>query len=101
MDICIILIINTLIFRVMKKILISAAVAAALVTGLVVGLHSIWDIDPILEANVEALSRGESGGGRAICYSQYVINDNMRCLKCGSCGYVNGVGVTKGGYCRW
>lgn len=40
---------------------ISAAVAAALVTGLVVGLHSIRDIDPILEANVEALSRGESG----------------------------------------
>lgn len=41
---------------------ISAAVAAALVTGLVVGLHSIRDIDPILEANAEALSRGESGG---------------------------------------
>ncbi len=59
MDICIILIINILIFRVMKKILISAAVAAALVTGLVVGLHSIRDIDPILEANVEALSKGE------------------------------------------
>ena len=56
---CIILIINILIFRVMKKILISAAVAAALVTGLVVGLHSIRDIDPILEANVEALSKGE------------------------------------------
>lgn len=38
---------------------ISAAVAVALVTGLVVGLHSIRDIDPILEANVEALSKGE------------------------------------------
>ncbi len=42
---------------------ISAAVAAALVTGLVVGLHSIRDIDPILEANVEALTRGEISDG--------------------------------------
>ena len=43
----------------MKRLLISAAAAAALVTGLVLGLHSMCNLDPILEANVEALTRGE------------------------------------------
>ncbi len=47
----------------MKKFLISAAAAAALVTGLVLGLHSMRNLDPILEANVEALTRNEGGGG--------------------------------------
>ena len=44
----------------MKKFLISAAAAAALVTGLVLGLHSMRNLDPILEANVEALTSGET-----------------------------------------
>ena len=44
----------------MKRLLISAAAAAALVTGLVLGLHSIRNLDPILEANVEALTSGET-----------------------------------------
>ena len=44
----------------MKRLLISAAAAAALVTGLVLGLHSIRNLDPILEANVEALTNGET-----------------------------------------
>ena len=26
---------------------------------------------------------------------------SMRCLECGSCKYVNGAGVDKGGYCRF
>ena len=43
----------------MKRLLISAAAAEALVTGLVLGLHSMSNLDPILEANVEALTRGE------------------------------------------
>ena len=43
----------------MKRLLISAAATAALVTGLVLGLHSMSNLDPILEANVEALTRGE------------------------------------------
>ncbi len=43
----------------MKRLLISAAAVAALVTGLVLGLHSMCNLDPILEANVEALTRGE------------------------------------------
>ena len=45
----------------MKKLLISAAATVALVTGLVLGLHSMSDIDPILEANIEALTSGEGG----------------------------------------
>ena len=44
----------------MKKLLISAAATVALVTGLVLGLHSIRNLDPILEANVEALTSGET-----------------------------------------
>ncbi len=44
----------------MKRLLISAAAAAALVTGLVLGLHSMRNLDPILEANVEALTSGET-----------------------------------------
>ena len=51
----------------MKRLLISAAAAAALVTGLVLGLHSIRNLDPILEANVEALTRNEGGGGGYDC----------------------------------
>ena len=47
----------------MKRLLISAAAAAALVTGLVLGLHSMSNLDPILEANVEALTRNEGGPG--------------------------------------
>ena len=43
----------------MKRLLIAAAAAAALVTGLVLGLHSMCNLDPILEANVEALTRNE------------------------------------------
>ena len=43
----------------MKRLLISAAAVAALVTGRVLGLHSMCNLDPILEANVEALTRGE------------------------------------------
>ena len=43
----------------MKRLLISAAAVAALVTGLVLGLHSMCNLDPIFEANVEALTRGE------------------------------------------
>lgn len=43
----------------MKRLLISAAAAAALVTGLALGLHSMRNLDPILEANVEALTSGE------------------------------------------
>ncbi len=44
----------------MKRLLISAAAAAALVTGLALGLHSMRNLDPILEANVEALTSGET-----------------------------------------
>ena len=49
------------ILSVMKRLLISAAAAAVLVTGLVLGLHSMRNLDPLLEANVEALTNGEGG----------------------------------------
>lgn len=70
----------------MQKTLISAAVAAALVTGLVVGLHSIRDIDPILEANVEALTNGESGGAITTwnCSGSPIKVCSASCGKCGT-----------------
>ena len=51
----------------MKRLLISAAATAALVTGLVLGLHSMCNLDPILEANVEALTNGEGGVSISTC----------------------------------
>ena len=72
--------------------------AAAAVAGFSVYEQS--DVSDLLNANVEALADVEAGG-RAICYSQYSLNDTMRCLECGSCKYVNGAGVDKGGYCKW
>ena len=58
----------------MKRLLISAAATAALVTGLVLGLHSMCNLDPILEANVEALTRNgpkkENLHGNIFCHSE-------------------------------
>lgn len=58
-------------------------------------------MDDLFKANVEALARNEADGGRAICYSQYLKSEDMRCLECGSCTYVDGVGVHRGGYCKF
>ena len=57
-------------------------------------------MENLFDANVEALARSESGS-KAMCYSQYSVNDTMRCLECGTCNYVNGAGVDKGGYCKF
>ena len=57
-------------------------------------------MENLFDANVEALARSESGS-KAKCYSQYSVNETMRCLECGTCNYVDGAGVDKGGYCKF
>lgn len=57
-------------------------------------------MENLFDANVEALARSESGS-KAMCYSQYSVNETMRCLECGTCKYVDGAGVDKGGYCKF
>ena len=57
-------------------------------------------MENLFDANVEALARSESGS-KAMCYSQYSVNETMRCLECGTCNYVDGAGVDKGGYCKF
>ena len=54
----------------MKRLLISAAATAARVTGLMLGLHSMSNLDPILEANVEALTNGEGDVVDVPCVSR-------------------------------
>ena len=83
-----------------KKFLIAASAIVAVSAGVFAYLNSESKADDLFSANVEALADVEAGG-RAICYSQYSLNDTMRCLECGSCKYVNGAGVDKGGYCKW
>ncbi|MDE7127729.1 MAG: hypothetical protein K2O58_07540 [Bacteroidales bacterium] len=87
----------------MKKALSIAAVAAlvAAAVSISVYVNSVKnEMDDLFYANVEALARGE-GGGHAICYSSYIPSDNMRSLLCVTCDYVDGIGVVKGGYCKW
>ena len=57
-------------------------------------------MENLFDTNVEALARGESSS-KAMCYSQYLVNETMRCLECGTCQYVTGAGVDKGGYCKF
>ena len=77
----------------------AAIVAAAAVFGLKSSMLAMSS-KMIFNANVEALARGE-GHGRAICYSQSVYVEGVSCLKCGICEYSDGLGVEKGGYCKW
>ena len=79
----------------MKRLLISAAAAAALVTGLVLGLHSMRNLDPILEANVEALTNGEGGSST----TTWNCSGSFRTCSatCGICGTsVSGKGTLTG-----
>ena len=87
-----------------KKIILFAAGAVLLAASAFTFASVNKSNDPmsdLFKANVEALADTEAGGGRAVCYSQYSLNDSMRCLECGTCNYVNGAGVDKGGYCKW
>lgn len=68
----------------MKRLLISAAAAAALVTGLVLGLHSMSNIDPILEANVEALTSGEGGLSDPIWVVYHRPDGGFNCTRGGN-----------------
>ena len=85
-----------------KKVIIAegALIVTAAVSAFTYAFNERDVKDDLFDANVEALARSE-GSGKAICYSQHSVNDSMRCLECGSCKYVNGAGVDKGGYCRF
>lgn len=50
--------------------------------------------------NATAIDNLDTTSGRAICYSQYSVSETMRCLRCITCDYVAGIGITKGGYCK-
>lgn len=62
-------------------------------------------LDKIAFENIEALARGEGGGGgesgKATCYTRASVNENDEYLRCVECKYVKGTGVTTGGYCKW
>ena len=92
--------INRLIMK--KKILLTASIAIVIAAGLSGMNRAVSGIESglVFNANVEALARGEAHS-RAICYNQYNISKEIRCLICGSCEYTDGEGLTRGGYCRW
>ena len=77
----------------------AAIVAAAAVFGVRTAMSEI-ESDMIVNANVEALARGEAHS-KAICYNQYNTSKEVKCLRCGVCDYTDGEGLTKGGYCKW
>lgn len=79
---------------------VSAAIVAASAIGGVYVVNNSPVADELFDSNVEALARGEAHS-RAICYNQYNISKEIRCLICGSCEYTDGEGLTRGGYCRW
>ena len=82
-----------------KKILLTASIAIVIAVGLFGMNRAVSGIESglVFNANVEALARGEAH----ICYNQYNISKEIKCLICGSCEYTDGEGLTRGGYCRW
>lgn len=91
----------------MKKRIIKLAIAGAIAIIGTVGYNfSVNQNDANFQFtmdNVEALARGEgtSGSGRAICFSECIKSEDSQYLPCVTCEMVDGVGKTKGGYCRW
>ena len=72
-----------------KKLFLAGAamlLAAAAVTGYSASSKS--NVSELLNANVEALARGESGG--ETCYNTITIQEGVRTLYCGTCSYVDG-----------
>ena len=68
----------------MKKILITSFAVAAMAIGGGVFVHTaLVQSDPILEANVEALSRGESSIQIQCDMSSVVIICQASCFSCG------------------
>ena len=61
------------------------------------------EAERFMQANVEALTRGEGGteSGKSLCYNSYTKVDNHAILRCGTCEYVDGIGDSKTGFCRW
>lgn len=78
----------------MKKIIISII---TLTTALIISISVYANNNA---QNAIALENLDATSGRAICYSQFVLCDTMRCLRCVTCDYDTGIGVTKGGYCK-
>ena len=77
----------------------AAIVAAAAVFGVRTAMSEI-ESDMIVNANVEALARGETHG-KAVCYSQIIYLEGASCIRCITCDYAEGIGTEKGGRCRW
>ncbi len=83
----------------MKKVFITIA---ALTATSIISISVYADNNHFNNSqNATAIGNLDSASGRAICYSQYAINDSLRCLRCVTCDYDNGIGVTKGGYCKY
>lgn len=86
----------------MKKKLVLAACAAIVAAAAVCGTkaaRSFMTADELFNENVEALASRE-GHGRAMCFNQYSVNKDLRCLRCYDCIYVEGQGLHRGGICR-
>ena len=85
-----------------KKIVVTGSLASVIGVGFFGLIWAVSGIDSglVFIAIVEALARGEAHS-RAICYNQYNISKEIKCLICGSCEYTDGEGLTRGGYCRW
>ena len=86
----------------MKKKLIVAAGMVIVAAAALFVLTSLRmsDSSILFSANVEALARSEGSSSRAICYSEYLRSEEVCCLECMTCEFVNGVGVHRGGVCR-
>lgn len=43
----------------------------------------------------------EASKGKSICYNQYIKTDLMGFLPCGTCILEDGIGTSKGGWCKF
>lgn len=70
-----------------KKILLEGVAMVVAAAGF--SAYSKTNVSDLLNANVEALARGEGDGGQT-CYNTITVKEGVQTFYCGTCSYVSG-----------